>query len=828
MADTTKISNQTKLIPDLRRLAEEAAKNGAKAPQENLDAQAPEEMRLMFHELTVHQIELEMQNEELQRIQGELEKERARYRDLYDLAPVGYCTLSDHGLIAEANLTAANLLGVTRQALVNKPFSQFIHIEDQDIFYLNHINNCGQGPQVCELRLVKQTGPVLWVHLATNAARNNSGKIERRLVISNINDRKLAEQSFKNSEAQYQRMLDTAQEGIFVLDEHGTTTYINPQTAKLLGYDSKDIVGKSFNYFLYPEDAGDHAQRFAALKQGKNVIYERRLRRKDGGSFWAKVSATTQMDHSGRFIGSFAMLTDITDRKRTEAALKQSEQSANESKHLLKLVLDTIPVRLFWKDLTSTYLGCNRLFAEDAGFQAPEELIGLDDYSMAWRDQADAYRQDDLEVMTSGNSKLQHEEMQTTPDGKQHWLSTSKVPLRDMDDRIIGLLGAYEDITQRKLTEEELLKAQKIESLGVIVGGIAHDFNNILMAVMGNIAFAKTLIPATDKAYERLTLAEAATMKGKDLTRQFLAFTKDGALIKTSISVGKLVRTYGRLTLSGTKSVCQYVIPDDLWRIDADEGQIGQALTNLLMNADQAMQEGGVIEIKCENIQVIEDNDALLKSGPYVKISITDQGQGIAQQNLCKVFDPYFTTKEAGLGLGLASAYAIVKKHGGRLTVESPSGAGATFVMLLPASVSPGETPKIEKITLQQGHGKILIMDDDEMLLDVLGAMLEKLGYETEFALEGNEALEKYTQSMQNGRPFDAVIMDLITPLGMGGKETMEKLQIIDPNAKVIITSGYSNNSVMMDYESYGFSEVISKPYMYSELSRKLYNLLNK
>jgi PAS domain S-box-containing protein len=669
---------------------------------ETLDDLASEESRLFFHELCRHQTELEMQNEELRRAEKDLTNERARYFELYDHAPVGYCTISRKGVILEANLTVAAMLGVPRELLVKQLLSQFILDEDQGLFHFNFENNHSSSElQVSELRMKKRDGTVFWAHLSATAARNSGGKKECRLVLS-----------------------------------------------------------------------------------------------------------------------------DITERKRVEEARNMCEQRSIDAKNLLKWVLDALPVRLFWKDLTSTYLGCNRLFAEDAGFEVPEELIGLDDYSMSWKDQADKYRRDDFEIMASGKPKLHDEELQTTLDGKQTWFSTTKVPLRDADGAIIGVLGTHEDITHRKLAEEEIVKSNKFESLGFLSGAIAHDFNNILMTIMGNISFAKALLSPTDKACERLIVAEESVLKAKDLTQQVFSFAKGGAPVKESISVVNLIKSYSRSTLNGTKSTCALTTPDNLWNIEADAGQIGQVVTNILINGDHAMQNGGTISVTCENAVVTEEDAIPLKNGNYVKITIKDQGKGIPKEDLSKVFDPYVTTRKTGRGLGLASAYSIMKKHGGHITVGSTPGSGACFTLFLPASFSHVSNHKVEYAELKSGRGKILVMDDDNLLLNVLGTMLETLGYKAEFALEGQQAIDKYAEAQQSGAPFDAVVMDLVIPGGMGGREAMERLLAIDPQAKVIVSSGYSNNSVMSDYKNYGFSGVIKKPYRATELSRLIQQVL--
>ena len=673
----------------LRGLAEECFREGMEPSSDTVDLQVSEETRLMFHQLCAHQIELELQNETLRQTQGELESARTRYFDLYDQAPVGYLTLSDTGLILEANLTAANLLDLARDSLIGQPLTRFIHANDQDIFHLyrkQNLDTC-EGPNGCELRMAKQDGSIFWAHLATSTVRQAGGPAECRIVIN-----------------------------------------------------------------------------------------------------------------------------DISNLKRTEKAMTQNEQNATEAKNLLKLVLDTIPVRLFWKDLNSVYLGCNVLFAQDAGYQVPEELIGLDDYDMVWKEQADMYRRDDLEVMNSGTPKWRYEETQTTPEGKQIWLATSKVPIRDADENIIGILGAYEDITQRKWAEEELLKAKNLESLGLLAAGIAHDFNNILMVILGNISFAKTLLAPQDKAYQRLVDAETASLKAKNLTRQFLTFSKGGAPVKNAISAAHLIKNYGHFALSGTKSTCDYNLPDDLWKIDADDGQIGQVITNILINADQSMPEGGTIKVDGENVVVTEDHGLPLRLGNYVKISFKDQGNGIPEQYLGKIFDPYFT---------------IMRKHEGYIVAQSTADAGTTVTLFIPALVSQVTRPEVDETQILNGTGKILIMDDDEMILQIVGAALEDLGYEVAVAHDGTAAVSMYADARQTAQPFDAVILDLTVPGGMGGKEAVQKLLEIDPKAKVIVSSGYCNDPVMAEYKSYGFSGMIAKPYRLSELSKQMQQVLH-
>jgi PAS domain S-box-containing protein len=525
----------------------------------------------------------------------------------------------------------------------------------------------------------------------------------------------------------------------------------------------------------------------------------------------------------------FVTLHDVTERKKAERALKESEQKIKQAHKLLQLVIDTIPARIFWKDNDLTYIGCNHLFARDAGFQRPEELIGLDDYDMPWQEQAELYRKDDFQVIVSGNPKLNYEEPQTTTDGKHLWLSTSKVPLRDTNDAIVGLLGTYEDISHRKQTEEKLLKVQKLESLGRLAGGIAHNFNNILMTIMGNISFAKMEVSTTDKIYERLTNAENGCLKAKDLCQQFLTFSKGGPLVREATPAHLVIKANSQLALSGTKSLCTYTLPEDLWNIYADADQIGQVLTNILINADQAIPNGGIIDVCAVNVNLENGNTFGLKKGNYVKVSVQDQGTGIDSMSLNKVFDPYFSTKEDGNGLGLSSAYSILKKHEGCIVIEDTSQTGSTFTFLIPAAnpqISP--TLKATDSAITRGSGHILIMDDDKAILNAVEAMLDHLGYSSQSVENGEEALTAYMQACKKGSPFDLVIMDLIVPGAMGGEEAAQKLITLDPQVKLVVSSGYSRDPVMADYQKYGFSGAMVKPYRLEELSLLLQKIFRR
>jgi signal transduction histidine kinase/ActR/RegA family two-component response regulator len=374
--------------------------------------------------------------------------------------------------------------------------------------------------------------------------------------------------------------------------------------------------------------------------------------------------------------------------------------------------------------------------------------------------------------------------------------------------------------------EEELFRTRQLESIGILAGGIAHDFNNLLTAIMGNTSLAKILVSPNDKIHNRLEDIEKASIRARDLTQQLLTFSKGGAPIRKVASIADVIKESGRFALMGSKSRYELSLQEELWPVEVDEGQISQVINNLVINADHAMPEGGLIHICAENMELQAGEVVTLPMGKYVRISITDSGIGIAAEHLDKIFTPYFTTKQKGSGLGLATSYSIIKKHNGLLTVESEIGRGTTFRIYLPASekdVSKSEESLSISLT---GRGKVLVMDDEEFIRDTAGEMLTTLGYSVDFSEDGAEAIDKYINAKDEGHPYDLIIMDLTIPGGMGGLEAVQKLLEINPDTKALVSSGYANVPIMSDFKRYGFMGVIAKPYSIEELSEAVQNVM--
>jgi signal transduction histidine kinase/ActR/RegA family two-component response regulator len=376
--------------------------------------------------------------------------------------------------------------------------------------------------------------------------------------------------------------------------------------------------------------------------------------------------------------------------------------------------------------------------------------------------------------------------------------------------------------------EAERQRAQRLESIGLLAGGIAHDFNNILTAILGNIALAMIYLQPESKATAKLLLAEKASVRARGLAQQLLTFAKGGAPVKKILPVPHLLQEPVLLALRGSTVKGEFQLQENLWPVEVDEGQFSQVISNLVINAVQAMPGGGLLKTAAANEIVDRENSLGLTAGKFVRIAISDQGCGIPKEYLDKIYDPYFTTKETGSGLGLAICYSIIKKHGGTITVDSIPGKGSTFLLYLPAAESKPVSEGAQREAVERGAGRILVMDDDEFVNQVAADLLRYLGYHPETVTGGAEAVAAYSRALAAGEPFDAVITDLTVPGDMGGAETARRLLEIDPTATVIVSSGYANDPIMADYARYGFKGVIPKPYKTAELSRTLQEVLIK
>jgi len=514
----------------------------------------------------------------------------------------------------------------------------------------------------------------------------------------------------------------------------------------------------------------------------------------------------------------------VTAINTMSTKIRKTLETLSEEKERLAVTLRSIGDGVITTDIEGRIVSINRAAESLTGWTL-EEAAGnpLDQVFHIINEQSRERCENPVDkvIQTGKIVELANHTALISRDGTERIISDSGAPILDPKSKTIGVVLVFRDVTEKEKIRKEVSKVQKLESLGILAGGIAHDFNNLLTAILGNISIAKILAQPGDQISEKLTAAEKASVRAKDLTQQLLTFSKGGAPVKKATSIGDLIKDSVSFVLSGSNVGCKFDIADDLWPVEVDEGQISQVISNLVINAQQAMPEGGIITVSCKNISLGENMAVKLKKGEYLQFVIRDQGIGIQKEYLDKIFDPFFTTKEQGRGLGLATVFSIIKNHEGYITAESEAGAGTTFSVYLPALESQLISKRVDNIPIQ-GKGKVLVMDDEEMVRNVAGEMLKMLGYHVEFSSNGVEAIAFHKKAKESAEPFDVVIMDLTIPGEMGGKEAMSKLLEIDPGVKAVVSSGFSTDPIMADFKKYGFSGVITKPYRIQEMSEAM------
>ena len=611
--------------------------------------------------------------------------------------------------------------------------------------------------------------------------------------------------------------------GIIIYDNSGKTVRINETARKLLGYsgesynDFPDVFGAGSS--MYKSDGGlyelEEMPLYRALRGEIIQDEESILTRTPDKPVWLSSTAAPIYNSNEIIIGVVTIVTDITERKRQVEDLLASERE------LLKVTLNSIGEGVVASDQEGRVIFINEAAANLIGY-SPEEAIGkpLTKVFYILNDETSE------PIVVTAAQRMFNQLVLVTRDLREVPIAMNCSPIKANDGGIIGTVSVFHDITEKQKTERELLKTEKLESLGILAGGIAHDFNNVLAAILANIQLATLKLEKSEDIKPYLLNTTETTRKASELTKQLLTFARGGAPVKKDASLIELIKDTTEFVLRGAKIKAEFAIPDDLWAASIDEGQISQVINNLVINSKQAMLKGGVIKISAANILIGEDTR--FHPGKYVKISVQDHGTGITKENMAKIFDPFFTTKKDGNGLGLATSYSIISKHNGYIELESREGVGTTFFIYLPASkimVVPTESEK--EIAAVKAGLKILLMDDEEKILNAIGELLHSnFGYQVVLATDGAAAIELYKKAQVSGGPFDAVIMDLTIPGGMGGQETIAHLRDFDPKIKAIVSSGYANDPIMADYERFGFCGVVSKPYKINELNEILHKII--
>ncbi|HNR89253.1 MAG TPA: PAS domain S-box protein [Spirochaetota bacterium] len=743
-----------------------------------------------------------------------------KYRIIFEHSPLGILHFDVDGAITACNDTFVSVIGSSREKLIGL---NMLNLPDTRVAAaVREAIAGGRGQFEGEYRSVT-ADKVTPVRTLFEAIVGPDGAFLGGVgIIEDVSERATALAALRESEERFRSLVEAAPYGI-VVHIDGRAVYANTAAITMIGFESlEDIVGGSIIEQVHPDDRAMVVERLQQqLKPGEALPpIEERLITKSGDIIVCEVDSILA-DYQGR-TAVFSFVNNITDRKAIESALMAERER-------LAVTLRSIGDGVIATDAAGRVTLLNKVAEDFTGWTAAEAMgrhiaevfVIVNEFS-----REPAGNPIDRVLASDAIVGLANHTMLLSRDGRERIIADSGAPIRDRSSRIVGAVLVFRDITDKQRMEMELHRNQRLESIGVLAGGIAHDFNNILTAIVGNITLAR--LHETDRSPSATVLAEAekAALRAKDLTLQLLTFSKGGHPIKKVVALAGIIRDAASFVLRGSKVRCEFELADDLWAVEADEGQIGQVIQNLVINAMQSMPDGGIVRIVARNESAPSESVTATATGPYVRIDIIDRGGGIPPEVLPRVFDPYFSTKETGSGLGLSVVHSIVTKHDGLVGVTSQIGSGSTFSVRLPACGSDLPVPCADDAPAPVGTGRILIMDDEEPIRTVAQRLLEKLGYEVQIAQNGEEAIELFRAARQSGAPMDLALLDLTVPGGMGGLECLHRLRDIDPDVPAIVSSGYSNDPIMAEHRRHGFDGCIVKPFRMQELSDAIRRLI--
>ena len=632
------------------------------------------------------------------------------------------------------------------------------------------------------------------------------------------------QQTLRENEARFRLLMDSLDALVYVADmETYEVLFVNEYGKKQLG----DVTGKIC--WLSVQQGQDGPCSFCTNKYlvdeegkpGEVHIWEFE-NQSTGHCYYVQDRAITWID--GRVV-RLEVATDITERKQAETKLAEETER-------LAVTLRSIGDGVITTDTLGRIVLINKVAEAMTGWDAAEAKGKLltEVFNVINETTRQPCTNPVERILATGEIVgLANHTVLIAKDGQEKSIADSAAPICDRDSKVVGIVLVFRDVTEQLRTEQELIKGKKLESIGVLAGGIAHDFNNILTAILGNLDLSLLDGNLAEKTQKLLNEALKATYRARDLTQQLLTFAKGGEPIKETASLAEVIKDSADFVLRGDKVACHYSFPENLWLVDIDKGQISQVVQNLIINASNAMPDGGVIEVSCENVSSKSPlSTTFPKSGNYVQMNIKDTGTGIPANILDKIFDPYFSTKQQGSGLGLAITHSIISNHDGRITVHSVPGEETVFTVFLPAS-EYDSTPEEEHddVVLNTRRFRIMVMDDEEMVRDLARKMLNEIGHDALLAKDGEEAVCYYREAMADAVSIDLVIMDLTIPGGMGGLEAVVKILEINPEAKVIVSSGYSNDPVMANFRDYGFCAALVKPFRLLEFTKIISQIMD-
>jgi PAS domain S-box-containing protein len=726
------------------------------------------------------------------------------------------------------NNAAAAYLDKTAEDMVGKHFGEFIPPDVSDYLekHIDRIFLTGE-PFVNEIPFLfppKQ----LWVYTRMTPVKNEAGEIVSVIcIIYDITDRKMAENALRESEERFKQVIEQMPYPVAIFSPDGTVVMVNSTFLEMLQISSLDqFIGK-FNLFSDPVAAriGKVDQVCKAFK-GETVFLSHQeipigmINKRPGAgnkdTIFIEATIFPVYLQPGEIFHVVSILKDVTESRKAELALKENEKK-------MRTQYKSFPLPTYtWQKIADDFIFVDY---NDAAFHfsagGVQKLLG--------KKVTEVFSHEPL-IAASMARCLDEKTVITVESPHVFPLSKTEKQLNvtyvfvEPDLVMVHTV----DVTEKQKMELEIRRAERLESLGLLAGGIAHDFNNLLAGIFGYIGLAREYGKENENVKDCLNKAMLVFGQAKALTQQLLTFSKGGSPVRKLASIGDLLRDMSSFVLAGSNVLPELSIPKDLWACEVDIGQLSEVINNLLINAQQAMPKGGTINIVAENHTVHEHRALPLPPGRYVRISVRDHGAGIPANQLNRIFDPFYSTKQQGSGLGLTIAYSIIKKHDGHIEISSEVGVGTVVQIYLPAS--PGSVFNEANVEeeLKHGHGRILLMDDEEFLLDAISKIIVQLGYSVTTARNGQDAVALYTKAKQSDTPYDVVILDLTIPGGMGGKQAMQEIKKADPRVKAIATSGYSEDPVIADPRESGFRGALLKPYSIEELSDVLEKVLSE
>jgi two-component system cell cycle sensor histidine kinase/response regulator CckA len=752
---------------------------------------------------------------ELEEAQQHVAESEKRYRAVVENQTELIARMLPDGRITFANAIFCRYFGRRGDLLlVGRSLNELLPNAEGAHLLKDVTSSIGPTGRPFEHHLTRSDGQQRWIRCSGLPIIDDHGHLtEIQLVGQDITERKAAEDELRLKA----HLLDATNDMISLQELDGTIVYANEAMGAAHGYSREALIGMKI-WNLRSSDLSKPQDEITKSFRDKGYAsFEAVSVRKDGKRIPVELHSTIVQVAGKKYVLNVGR--DITERKKAEQEIRKSEAN-------YRAVVEDQTDLICRQKPDGTLVFVNgaycRYYRKDA-----KEILGTR-FAPRIPDEDRRMIDSRMASMTPSRPVISLEHRVIMPDGETRWLEYTRRAFFDSEGVITEIQSVGRDITESHKMENELLKTQKLESLGLLAGGIAHDFNNILASIVSNIALIKMEFDPEDLVYKRLADTESAALGASELTRQLLTFAKGGTPVKEAVDIEELTRHTVDFALRGTEVKGRFVFPKNLSMVEADPGQIEQVINNLVINAVQAMPKGGTVTVSADNVQVHPETSLPLAVGEYVKVSVADQGTGIAKELIPKIFDPFFTTKPKGTGLGLTTSQSILKKHRGHMEVESELGVGSTFTLYLPAAPKGAEHSGHKRDEQLKGSGRILLMDDEEAILAVVSNLMTQMGYEVECARDGAEAILAYKKAKEDGRPFDAVIMDLTVRGGMGGMEAMQELLKVDPKVRAIVSSGYSNDPVMSEHETFGFKGVLQKPYSASGLNRILKSVMSE